>query len=75
MVTFLNYKDRRRILISGGAGFVGSHLVKKFYVDGPYWGQSYKANLGMNYIKNGFNKLNFPLNYINFDVINAKKVL
>jgi FlaA1/EpsC-like NDP-sugar epimerase len=26
-VAFLNYKDRRRILITGGAGFVGSHLV------------------------------------------------
>ena len=32
-------------------------------------GQSYKANSGINYIKNGFNKLNFTLNYINFDVI------
>lgn len=26
-VTFLNYKNRKRILITGGAGFVGSHLV------------------------------------------------
>ena len=30
-------------------------------------GQSYKANFGINYIKNGL-KLNFTLNYINFDV-------
>ena len=30
---------------------------------------------GINYIKNGFNKLNFILNYIIFDVIYAKKVL
>ena len=36
------------------------------------WGQSYIANFG---IKNGFNKLNFTLNYINFGVIYAKKVL
>ena len=36
-------------------------------------GQFYKANFGINYIKNGF-KLNFTLNYINFDVINAKWV-
>ena len=32
-------------------------------------GQSYKANFDINYIKNGLNKLNFTLNYINFDVI------
>ena len=38
-------------------------------------GQSYKANFGINYIKNGFNQLNFTLNYVNFDVIYAKKVL
>ena len=38
-------------------------------------GQSYKANFGINYIKKGLNKLNFTLNYINFDVIYAKKVL
>ena len=38
-------------------------------------GQSYKAIFGINYIKNGINKLNFTLNYINFDVIYAKKVL
>ena len=37
-------------------------------------GQSYKAHFGINYIKNGFSKLNFPLNYINFDVIYAKKI-
>ena len=33
------------------------------------WGQSYKANFGINYIKNGLSKLNVTLNYINFDVI------
>ena len=38
-------------------------------------GQSYKANFGIKYIKKGFNKLNFTLNYINFAVIYAKKVL
>ncbi|XP_046635133.1 UDP-glucuronic acid decarboxylase 1-like [Daphnia pulicaria] len=26
-IKFLNYKDRKRILVTGGAGFVGSHLV------------------------------------------------
>ena len=38
-------------------------------------GQSYKANFGINYIQNGFNKLNCTLNYINFDVIYAKKII
>ena len=33
------------------------------------WGQFFKADFGIIYIKNGFNKLNFTLNYINFDVI------
>ena len=33
-VTFLNYKDRKRILITGGAGFVGSHLTDKLMLAG-----------------------------------------
>ena len=50
---------------------VDVHVPKR----GTSWGQSYKANFGLNYTKNGLNKLNFTLNYINFDVIYAKKVL
>ena len=46
------------------------HLGFKY----PTWGQSYKANFGVNYIKNGFSKLNWTLNYINLDVIYARKV-
>uniref|UniRef100_A0A8C4H3G7 UDP-glucuronic acid decarboxylase 1 n=1 Tax=Dicentrarchus labrax TaxID=13489 RepID=A0A8C4H3G7_DICLA len=33
-VKFLSEKDRKRILITGGAGFVGSHLTDKLMMDG-----------------------------------------
>ncbi|CAH1244459.1 UDP-glucuronic acid decarboxylase 1-like isoform X4 [Branchiostoma lanceolatum] len=33
-VKFLMEKDRKRILVTGGAGFVGSHLVDRLMMDG-----------------------------------------
>ena len=37
-------------------------------------GKFYEANFGEKYINNGLNKLNFALNYSNFEVIDIKLV-
>lgn len=68
-VKFLNYKERKRILITGGAGFVGSHLVDVLMkaghevtvIDNFFTGR--KQN-----VEHWVNHPNFAL--INHDVVN-----
>ena len=68
-----------QLINQGLLAMLGDHhpgllLSETFYRIDP-WGQSYKANFGIIYIKNGFNKLNFTMDIFNFDVIYAKQVL
>ena len=42
---FRSYKDRKRILVTGGSGFVGSHLVDKLMMDGHEVREREKVNV------------------------------
>ncbi|KAK2181735.1 hypothetical protein NP493_383g01045 [Ridgeia piscesae] len=68
-VKFLSYKDRKRILITGGAGFVGSHLVDRLMIEG------HEVTVADNFftgrkrnVEHWFGHENFEL--LNHDVVN-----
>ena len=57
-----------------------SEFKSGLFLEGPlqmiYSGVNfYKTNFGINWIDNGFNKLNFTMNYTKIDVLYAQKVL
>uniref|UniRef100_A0A8C4QJT6 UDP-glucuronic acid decarboxylase 1 n=1 Tax=Eptatretus burgeri TaxID=7764 RepID=A0A8C4QJT6_EPTBU len=63
-VKFLSEKDRKRILITGGAGFVGSHLADKLMMDG------YEVTVVDNFFTGRRRNVDHWLGHGNFELIN-----
>ncbi|KAK3094689.1 hypothetical protein FSP39_004954 [Pinctada imbricata] len=63
-VKFLTYKDRKRILISGGAGFVGSHLVDRLMMEG------HEVTVVDNFFTGRKRNVEHWLGHENFELIN-----
>lgn len=63
-VKFRSYKDRKRILITGGAGFVGSHLVDKLMLDG------HEVTVADNFFTGRKRNVEHWLGHENFELIN-----
>lgn len=57
------YKDRKRILITGGAGFVGSHLVDKLMMEG------HEITVVDNFFTGSKKNIEHWIGHDNFDVI------
>ncbi|XP_067127633.1 UDP-glucuronic acid decarboxylase 1-like [Centruroides vittatus] len=57
------YKDRKRILVTGGAGFVGSHLVDKLMFDG------HEVTVVDNFFTGSKKNIEHWIGHDNFDVI------
>ncbi|XP_013789636.1 UDP-glucuronic acid decarboxylase 1-like [Limulus polyphemus] len=60
----LNYKDKKRILVSGGAGFVGSHLVDRLMSDG------HSVTVVDNFFTGNKKNIEHWIGHNNFEVIN-----
>eukprot|EP00096_Caligus_rogercresseyi_P009834 TRINITY_DN3423_c0_g1_i1.p1 TRINITY_DN3423_c0_g1~~TRINITY_DN3423_c0_g1_i1.p1 ORF type:complete len:423 (+),score=58.58 TRINITY_DN3423_c0_g1_i1:43-1311(+) len=63
-VNFLNYQDRKRILITGGAGFVGSHLVDKLMLEG------HEVIVADNFFTGRKRNVEHWVNHENFELLN-----
>jgi UDP-glucuronate decarboxylase len=63
-VKFLSYKDRKRILVTGGAGFVGSHLVDKLMLQG------HEVTVVDNFFTGRKRNIEHWLGHENFELIN-----
>jgi len=62
-IKFRSYKDRKRILVTGGAGFVGSHLVDKLMMDG------HEVFVADNYFTGSKRNIEQWLGHENFEMI------
>ncbi|XP_076324125.1 UDP-glucuronic acid decarboxylase 1-like [Tachypleus tridentatus] len=60
----LSYKDKKRILVSGGAGFVGSHLVDRLMSDG------HSVTVVDNFFTGNKKNIEHWIGHNNFEVIN-----
>ncbi|XP_013782925.1 UDP-glucuronic acid decarboxylase 1-like [Limulus polyphemus] len=60
----LGYKDKKRILVSGGAGFVGSHLVDRLMMDG------HSVTVVDNFFTGSRKNIEQWIGHENFEIIN-----
>lgn len=63
-VKFLSYKDRKRILVTGGAGFVGSHLVDKLMLQG------HEVTVADNFFTGRKRNIEHWIGHENFELLN-----
>ncbi|XP_071949538.1 UDP-glucuronic acid decarboxylase 1-like [Antedon mediterranea] len=63
-VKFLTEKDRKRILITGGSGFVGSHLVDRLMMEG------HEVTVADNFFTGRKRNVEHWLGHNNFELIN-----
>lgn len=63
-VPFLNYQDRKRILITGGAGFLGSHLTDRLMLQG------HEVVVADNFFTGRKRSIEHWVNHPNFELLN-----
>lgn len=63
-VKFLSYKDRKRILVTGGAGFVGSHLTDKLMLQG------HEVTVADNFFTGRKRNIEHWIGHENFELLN-----